>query len=241
MSAAVAASSAAARAAGLWRGGVALWVANSEFVRAQLVAGGYPAERIAVKPNFVHPDPGPGTHEGDFALFAGRLSAEKGVATLLGAFEALGGRIRLKVAGDGPLAGAVREAAGRIPGIEWLGSLGAAVVRDLMGEARVLLAPSESYETFGRVAIEAFARGTPVIASDIGGLAELVTPERTGLLVRPGDLDDLAKAVDWLWAHPAEAAAMGRAAREEFERRYTAAAGERMLLEVYDRAREAAR
>ena len=105
-----------------------------------------------------------------------------------------------------------------------------------MGDARLLILPSEWYEPFGRVAIEAFARATPVIASDLGGMADLVEDGRTGRLFRPGDAGDLAAKVEWTLRHPGELARMRRAARKTFEARYTAAQNYRQLMAIYRRA-----
>ena len=117
--------------------------------------------------------------------------------------------------------------------MEWLGRLPQAEVYDLMGEATFLIFPSEWYETFGRVAIEAFAKGTPVIASNIGAIAELVDSGRVGLHFRPGDPEDLAAKVEWVLSHPAELAQMRREARIEFEAKYTAQKNYQRLIEIY--------
>ncbi|RTH96480.1 glycosyl transferase family 1, partial [Thermus scotoductus] len=166
-------------------------------------------------------------------LYVGRLSPEKGVRTLLRAWERLGGKVPLKIVGDGPLAEEVRGAAGRLPGVEWLGRKAQEEVYALMGDAAFLVFPSESYETFGRVAIEAFAKGTPVLAADIGAVAEVTDHGRTGLLFRPGDLEDLAAKVEWLLAHPTELARMRKEARAEYEAKYTAARNYEQLIAIY--------
>jgi glycosyltransferase involved in cell wall biosynthesis len=86
------------------------------------------------------------------------------------------------------------------------------------------------------VAVEAFAKGTPVIAANIGAIAELVQHGRTGLLFRPGDVADLAAAIEWAWSHPRELAGMGREARREYEAKYTAESNYRALMEIYELA-----
>jgi glycosyltransferase involved in cell wall biosynthesis len=136
----------------------------------KFIEGGLPAEKIVVKPNFVYPDPGVGLGSGGYALYVGRLSEEKGVDTLLEAWEQLSVKIPLKIVGDGPLASQVAEFTKRLPQVEWLGRRGIAEVHALMGESKFLIFPSKWYETFGRVAVEAFAKGTPVIASKIGAM-----------------------------------------------------------------------
>ncbi len=105
-----------------------------------------------------------------------------------------------------------------------------------MQQAAALICPSECQESFGRVVIEAFAAGTPVIASAIGALPELVEHGRTGLLFRPGDAEDLADKIQWFLSHPRQARAMRREARAEFEAKYTAERNYPILMEIYERA-----
>jgi glycosyltransferase involved in cell wall biosynthesis len=224
-----------------WERTVDIFIALTEFARQKFIQGGLPADRIVVKPNFVDPDPGPGPHDGGYALFVGRLSPEKGVRTLLAAWERLGPGIPLKIAGDGPLAREVARACERHPLIEWLGAQPLERVYALMGAAALVIAPSEWYETFGRVVVEAYAKGTPVIAPGLGALAELVEDGRTGLRFRPGNPEDLAAKVEWAWTHPRQLAAMGQEARREYELKYTAERNYEQLMEIYrlaiDRAR----
>ncbi len=228
------------RALRTWVGMVDAYVALTEFARRKFVEGGLPAANMVVKPNFVHPDPGPGAGRGGYALFVGRLSPEKGVGTLLEAWERLGRRIPLKVVGDGPLVEQVISSAGRQPGVEYLGYRSPGEVHALMRDASMLVFPSEWYETFGRVAAEAFAAATPVVAADIGAIAELVEEGRTGLRFRPGDPTHLAAQVEWLLSHPEEHKRMRREARSEFEARYTADRNYGMLMEIYGRTLERA-
>jgi glycosyltransferase involved in cell wall biosynthesis len=220
------------RALGTWNL-VDRFIALTEFARQKFIEGGFPPEKISVKPNFVHPDPGPGEGRGGYALFVGRLSPEKGLGTLLMAWERLGGKVPLKIVGDGPLAPEVQEAQKRIPGVEWLGRKAPEEVYALMGEAAFLVFPSEWYETFGRVAIEAFAKGTPVLAAHIGAVGEVTEDGRTGLHFRPGDPEDLAAKVEWLLAHPNELARMRKEARAEYEAKYTAEQNYAQLMAIY--------
>jgi glycosyltransferase involved in cell wall biosynthesis len=228
------------RALRTWTEMVDVYVALTQFARRKFIEGGLPAEKIIVKPNFVYPDPGPGEGGGGYALFVGRLSPEKGVGTLLAAWERLDRQISLKIVGDGPLRGQVAEAANWHPGVEYLGYRPAGEVHALMKEASMLVFPSEWYETFGRVAAEAFATATPVIAADIGAVAELVEHGHTGLRFRPGDSEALAAQVRWLLSHSEEQARMRREARAEYETKYTAQRNHQMLLEIYASALERA-
>lgn len=224
------------RALRTWTRAVDLYFTPTAFARGKLVEGGLPADQITVKPNFVDPDPGPGTGRGGYAVFVGRLSPEKGVDTLLAAWERLHGALPLKVVGDGPLADRVRAACLRDPRIEWLGRRSPEEVLDIVGAAACLVMPSTWYETFGRTIVEAFSRGTPVVAARIGALTELVDEGRTGLLFKPGDAADLASKVERLLADPAGLERRRQAAREEYERKYTADVNYRLLLAIYEQA-----
>lgn len=224
------------RIAGTWQNKVDLYIAPTEFARRMFVSSGVAPESIVVKPHFVDPDPGVGTGRGGYALFVGRLSAEKGVATLLAAWSRLDGRVPLRIVGDGPLAPIVADAAGRLPGVSSLGQRPPSEVQHLIGDAAFLIFPSIAYETFGQVIVEAFAAGTPVVASDGGAAAELVEHQRTGLLVRPGDADHLVEKVEWLLARPESQNAMRSAARAAYEARFAANANYQSLMAIYDHA-----
>jgi glycosyltransferase involved in cell wall biosynthesis len=152
---------------------------------------------------------------------------------LLAAWEHLNAPIPLKIIGDGPLANQVAAAAERMPKVEWLGRRPMTEVYDLMGEAMFLIFSSKWYETFGRVAVEAFAKGTPVIAANIGAIAELVDQPRTGLLFQPGDAPDLAAKVETLLSDSKALFEMRQAARAEYEAKYTAAENYRRLMQIY--------
>lgn len=221
------------RAMQTWKEKVDLYIALTQFARQKFIEGGLPGEKIVVKPNFVHPDPGVGEGLGGYALFVGRLSVEKGLDTLLAAWEQLKNPMPLKIVGDGPLASQVAEAAAKYPQVEWLGRKSIAEVHALMGEAMVLIFPSKWYETFGRVAVEAFAKGTPTIAANIGAIAELVDHGRTGLNFQPGNPTDLAAKVEWILQNQTELAQMRKEARAEFEAKYTAQENYRRLMEIY--------
>jgi len=220
------------RALGTWNL-VDRFIVLTEFARQKFIEGGFPPEKISVKPNFVHPDPGPGEGRGGYALFVGRLSPEKGLGTLLMAWERLGGKVPLKIVGDGPLAPEVQEAQKRIPGVEWLGRKAPEEVYALMGEASFLVFPSEWYEGFPKVLAEAFAKGLPVLASALGSQGSIVDHGRTGLHFRPGDPEDLAAKVEWLLAHPNELARMRKEARAEYEAKYTAEENYAQLMAIY--------
>jgi glycosyltransferase involved in cell wall biosynthesis len=216
-----------------WRERVDLYIALTEFARRKFIEGGLPAEKIVVKPNFVYPDPGFNAGRERFALFVGRLSPEKGIATLLDAWSSIGGDLPLRIAGEGPMENEVRQACQTNPAISWLGRLTRPAVIEQMKRAWVLVFPSIWYESLPLTVIEAFATGLPVIAGNLGSMAELVEDGRTGLLFEPGSAGALATAVRRLLVNDGLAAGMRWSARQEFETRYTRSRNCEVLLRCY--------
>ncbi len=224
-----------------WTGQVDRYIALTDFARQKFIRGGLPEGRIAVKPNFVGQDPGTGEGEGGYAVFVGRLSEEKGVSVLLDAWRRLPADTSLKIVGDGPLADVVAASARDDARITWLGQQSSETVFSLMQDAAVLVMPSVWYEPFGLSVIEAFATGTPVIASRTGSLPDLVCENETGFLFEPGDADNLAQTVDRALAAPANLHRMRQAARLEYEQSYTAEANYARVTEIYRAAISASR
>jgi glycosyltransferase involved in cell wall biosynthesis len=195
-----------------------------------MIRGGLLADRIRVIPNFLEPDPGIGGDLREGVLYAGRLAREKGVTVLLEAARIAPGVVR--VVGGGPLAPLVEQAdAGG-----YVASLGVRTRSSVLDELRktiALVLPSVWFEGFPLVLVEAFATGTPVIASRIGSLAELIEDNVTGLLVEPNDADDLADRIRWGTSHPDQMRRMGMSARQRYEDRFRGPAHLAALLEAY--------
>jgi glycosyltransferase involved in cell wall biosynthesis len=224
------------RALRTWSRQVDVFIALTKFASEKFVKGGFPARKIVVKPNFAFSrnDVIRGVRDDHF-LYAGRLSEEKGIATLLDAWRIVGQDCRLKVVGTGPLA-PVNGAYLKEPHIEFLGERSVSEVADLMERSRSLVFPSLVYEGMPRTIIEAFATGTPVIASRLGAMAEIVEDGVTGIHFELGNAADLAAKVKWARNHPAEMEAMGRAARREHETKYSAERNYKLLIDIYRRA-----
>lgn len=222
-----------------WHRAIDLYIALTEFGRRKFIEAGFPADKITVKPNFVCPDPGERKDGfvGDYALFVGRLSQEKGLKTLLQAWRHIP-HIPLKIIGDGPLAQYVHTAKQQyaLEMVDVLGHLAHQKALRYMKDARFLIVPSEWYEGFARTIVEALACGVPVVASELGAMAEIVSDRRTGLLFEPGDPEDLAATVEQAWTHPGQTGWMGHEARQDYERNYTAAHNHAMLVEIYHHA-----
>lgn len=223
------------RAIGTYSRVVDLFCALTEFGKRKFIEGGLPAEKIAVKPNFMSVDPGIGDGSGGDALFVGRLSPEKGIETLLAAWSQSSIDIPLSIVGDGPLAERVRQAAEQNPRIRWLGRQPPERVLDQLGTARFLIFPSVWYEGLPKTIVEAFSKGTPVVASNLGAMTELIDDGRTGLLFEPGNVDSLRRAVSRVASDSDAVQRMRIAARGEFERKFTAEQNYKILIGLYHR------
>jgi glycosyltransferase involved in cell wall biosynthesis len=207
---------------------VARFVAPSRFMADRLLDMGVPRDRLVVKPHFVT-DPGPRPNPpstSDEVLCVGRLAPGKGIDTLLEAWPGVEGGLRLAIVGDGPL-----ELAGRTPpGVELLGWCSRAEVTERMLRARALVMPTEWYEPFGMVLIEAMSAGLPVIVTTAAG-ARTIVGGRESLVVPPGRPEALAAAVNSLDDDTVDTE--GRANRARFETRYTEAIGVADLEALY--------
>lgn len=220
-----------------WSEQVDIYITLTEFGRRKFIEAGLPEDKIVVKPNFVSPDPGRRQGDGEYALFVGRLSQEKGVMNLLKAWQNLP-TVPLKIVGAGPLDGKVQSfiAAHQRGCISTLGQRDHNEVFSVMKGACLLVFPSEWYEALPCVLLEAFACGVPVVASRLGAMAEIVEDGRTGLHFAPGDPNDLAEKIEWAWTHPRRLHDMGRAVRAEFAEKYTAKRNYEMLRNIYQLA-----
>lgn len=212
---------------------VDIFIALTRAAREKFIEGGFPGHKVLVKPNFVSSEPVKGCGTGNFGLFVGRLIVEKGILTLLNAWKILRSTLPLVIVGEGPLSHLVRKAASENPLIKWVGRQSSIEVMDLLGQSSCAIFPSEWQEPFGRVVVEAFSKGTPVITSNFGAMAELVDHGRTGLHFKPGDSSDLANQIDFLMANNHLRHQMRLEARWEYERKYTAETNYEQLMHVY--------
>jgi len=213
---------------------VALFLCPSLFLREKCVEFGVTEGRLVHLPYFL-PTEGyePATAPGSYALFAGRLSREKGIATLLEAARRLGDH-RLIVLGEGPLSHelAAKASADHSP-VEFRGYVEPEELRTLVRGAAFVIVPSEWYENLPYAVLEAFALGKPVLGARIGGIPELVHEGETGALFDPGDAAGLAAAWRSLLASKEHLATMGRRARHLIESELAAPQHVRRVVELY--------
>ncbi|WP_329286009.1 glycosyltransferase family 4 protein [Streptomyces sp. NBC_00691] len=220
-----------------WWSGVERFLCISSAQRDVLVRSGMPAERLAVKHNFV-PDPGTlRKGAGEQLLFLGRLAETKGVRLLMAAWDevAAGGGVGvpLVIAGAGPLEPEVSAWAAGREDVRYAGLWDPEECRRAVARSVAVLAPSLAMETFGLVVAEAMAAGVPAVAAAHGAFVELVEDGVTGLLHRPGDPASLASRIRRIAAEPDRNREMGEAARRRYEKGFSPSVGLERLLEEY--------
>lgn len=219
---------------GTWLNDIDAYVALSEFNRSLFCRAGFSADSIFVKPNFLKSDPGPGTGKRAGAMFAGRLVPEKGILTLLKAWEQIGMQLPLTIFGDGPLRNEVATAADSSSGaVTWLGWRSRSEIDAALGAASMTICPSMWVEAGPLSVIESFARGTPVIASRLGSLGEFVQPGRSGYLFEAGNSGSLVEAIENFLKLPDAGLKMRANAREIFLEKFSADHGYDNLLALY--------
>lgn len=219
------------RALRTWERGVDRFIVMSKFARAIMTEAGLPAGQITIKPHFI-----PSPHRirvgaGSYGLFLGRLSVEKGVSTLIEAWDPSLGT--LLIAGDGPLRGELEAQAARHgTSVRFLGSLERAIAVDLLLNARYLANPSRAFETFGLSVVEAFAHGVPAVVPNQGVFPELVRDGVNGFTFESGNAASLTRALRRL-SDPAVSRSTGEAARQDYLSFFTPASNLAALEEIY--------
>lgn len=193
------------------------FIAVSSFLREKVIEHGVPADRVTTVHNFMDAScVRPAEGAGSYFLFFGRLERVKGIYSLLDAVAGLKG-VQLLIAGDGEEKSGVEARCEAAPfgNIRYVGFKSGEALHELIRGARAVVAPSEWYETFGLTLLEGLAHARPVISSRIGGMTEVVEEGVDGLLVAPGDVEGIRKALLCLWNDEAKAVSMGVAGRRK--------------------------
>lgn len=204
---------------------ISRFISPSRFLARVMREGGWvlPCDIV---PNAVREQsPAP---RGEGFVLACRLASEKGVETALAAARRAG--VSITVAGEGPLREQLEDA---YPEAHFVGHLGAHATRDLVRGARAVVVPSRCLENAPMSVLEAMAEGVPVVASDIGGIPEQITHEVDGLLVPPGDVDALARAMEGLDKDYNRASRLGLAGLQTVAERFSPSAHLAGLLDTY--------
>jgi glycosyltransferase involved in cell wall biosynthesis len=221
------------RALGTYSRDIDRYIALTQFAARTAVKGGIAANKVVVKPNFIPEPPPAGRGGGGYVAFVGRLLEGKGTETLVNAWRELP-TVKLKIVGDGALRQRLESLArSESLNIEFLGMRNRAEVLEVVANAELLIVPSEWYEGFPMVIAESFACGTPVLASTIGSLEELVEDGVTGRKFTPMDRAGLANAVGAMLADPSALRRMRINARAHFDSHLTEQANYSTLMNIY--------
>lgn len=223
---------------GTWDRQVDAFIALTDFQRELMVKAGLPSDRVFVKPNFF---PGnPVTVEwgrrNNVVVFAGRLSSEKGVGTLIKAWAQWGTEApELRIIGDGSLRGKL-EMLARGARVNFLGQVPSTQAQSEISHAKLLILPSECFECFPMVIREAFAFGTPAAVTNVGPLPSIVQHHKNGVVFNAGDPSSLLHVVSEVWQTPGKMQEMGAKARLTYETHYTEDINYQLLMAIYDQA-----
>jgi len=227
-----------------WEEHVDAFIVLSDFQKDGMARAGLPATNIHIKPPFYvnPPSPLPWEERESKVIFIGRLGTEKGIHILLDAWRHWGSRApQLEIVGDGPERVSLEKSVkgnGIEEKISFLGQLPFLEVQKRLRLARLLVLPSLCFEGFPMTIIEAFSLGVPVAASDIGPLPNIVKNGEGGILYKPGDALSLYHTMKEIWDRSDRLCLLGQGARQEFDKKYTAAANYENLMKIYDAAIE---
>lgn len=216
---------------------VRYFICPSMFSLKKHLEAGLPEEKLVHLPNFVKiEDYEPNYKCGDYILYVGRLSKEKGVLTLLKAIKGID--MQLKIVGDGPMREVCEKfvSENNLNNVQLLGYKSGEELKQLYRDAAFLVIPSEWYENQPMTVIESFAYGKPMIGSNIGGIPEMIIDGETGLLFESGNEIDLRNKIVYLLSNPSFIENMGRKAREKAEKEYPSDIHYYKLIEIYQKA-----
>ena len=217
------------------------FICLTEFYKRKLLEAGIPEEKLFIRPSFIDASsiqPAADVNADHHALYLGRLSAEKGIWTVVRAFEQLP-EVSLVIVGTGPLEREISTyvTAKELGNIRLVGFRSGQEKWQLLRSSAFVIVPSECYENFPVVVLEAYTAGKPVVASDLGGLPYIVDDGRSGLLFESGNVEDLVGKIRHLARAPSEAASMGNYARQLVEAKYGPEQSYRTLMGIFKRVR----
>jgi len=215
-----------------------LYIAPSKFMKNKMIDWDLPAEKIIVLYHFVDTKKFKANFElGDYLLYFGRLDKEKGVDKLIKAMTKVRGDKKLKIVGFGPEHATLKVLAKKLSlgeRVEFLGPKYAEDLKNIIAKAYLVVIPSQWYEVFGLVNIEAAAMGKFVVASNIGGISEAVLGSHTALLFNPSNVSELATKLNWSLDNPKVIAEGGREARDFVAERFSPEKHFKGLMKIYE-------
>jgi glycosyltransferase involved in cell wall biosynthesis len=223
--------------------GIHAFLCPSLFLKDILEAGGVPAGQLRYLPNFIDPDFSTTslTDKEPIFTYFGRLSYEKGLTTLLKAFQSLP-EVHLQIIGTGPEQESLEAMAEtlQLQNVKFLGYQSGQPLKNHIAQSRFIILPSEWYENAPMSILEAFGAGTPVIGSNIGGIPEMLRslPDKrnaaAGILFDSGNPESLVQSIqESLAMSGTEYQKMVESGRSSLKNRYSPEAHLQQLLKIY--------
>ncbi|MDD5109208.1 MAG: glycosyltransferase [Candidatus Omnitrophica bacterium] len=213
------------------------YIVLSKFSRDKFVELGLDGQRMYLKTNFLTTEPTGIKQDRNYAVFIGRIVDYKGIGTLMKAFK-INPTFNLKIIGDGPLNNEVRDCAATYDNVECLGQLNRDSVFKVINNSSFIIFPSECYENMPMVILESFASSKPVLASKLGSIKEFVIDGVNGVLFEPGNAEDLAAKISYLFSHNEERIQMGENANLIYREKFNKENNYRDLEVIYRRTIE---
>jgi len=219
-----------------------IFLAPSLFIKKQAIEWGIPKEKIIHLPNFINKTyvnkKIENKKQSNYFLYFGRLSQEKGVELLIKSFLNILNEFpewKLKIVGDGPEEENFKKIAQGNKQIEFLGRKNSKELNKIISEAYLIVVPSLWPENFPYSILESNALSIPVLASETGGLTELIKHEKSGLLFESGNKNDLENKIIWSIRNPKKIRKIGELAREEVFAKYNSEKYYKKIIKIYER------
>lgn len=220
----------------IYQDSVDIFITLSQFSKEKMIQYGIPEEKLLLLPNYIDlPSNGTEKKLGEYLLFFGHLSEKNGVFTLVQAMEKLKG-VPLVIAGEGELLPALKEYVRekKLDNITFAGFLNGKKLEQTIENSLFTVFPAICYHNCPMSILESFAYNKPVIGSNLGSIPELINDGIDGLLFEPGNVEDLAEKIKYLYRHPLLAQKMGISARKKVEEKYSEEGYYKKLFGIYN-------
>ena len=214
-----------------------LFIAPSKFLMKKMIEFGVDKSKIVHIPYFVHYNKYiPNYSNSNYILYFGRLESHKGIKTLIAAMKHVNS-LKLYIVGEGSYRNELEKyiEIDNIKNVLLVGYKKGKELNEFIKNSLFTIVPSEWYEPFGLVVLESYASGKPVVASRIGGLAELIENNVDGLLFEPGNVEDLSNKINYLLENRNMVVRMGINARKKVEEKYNENIHYMRLMEAYSK------
>jgi len=209
------------------------FITHTEFTKKKFINYGIPKDKIIIKPNFVKKSKNRilSIKNKSNAIYASRISKEKGITTLLKTWHHL--NLKIDIFGEGPL---LKDLNIENKNINFRGNLPKDKIGKLINNSKFLIYPSECFETFGMTIVEAFNEGTLVLASNIGSIKSIIKNYYNGILFESGNSHDLLKKIKWIINNPNKCDQIALNAKKYFDEKYSSNQNYNQKIKIYNEA-----